>query len=310
MRKRKYVFLLCSSTNFDRIVATHNAHTATSHGVFCCDRYQKDQLKTLAEYSGKYHPMFDIRNAEELSLGDRHLLNRMTDDGFTMLVRGNSRFETWMDLITRMMDSEQCILIYSQYPGYIDPKDPAYIKSLSQFIASQRCEMITCHTTGHAYAETIAKVCKVVNPTTAIIPIHKEDKTTETFGGKIKSEYKSAINYKAIHSNSKRSERIKKLYEKILPKRTTCKVEDSELRYQLLHATASTEFSMTDIGVMMVIELKTNITTQRQLELNKTDFRSFMDAINAIDLHTNEFLSYDAIICDKKIRCIYLAINI
>ena len=67
---------------------------------------------------------------------------------------------------------------------------------------------------------------------------------------------------------------------------------------------------MTDIWVMMVIELKTNITTQRQLELNKTDFRSFMDAINAIDLHTNEFLSYDAIICDKKIRCIYLAINI
>ena len=34
---------------------------------------------------------------------------------------------------------------------------------------------VFCHTSGHASKECIEKVCCIINPTTAIIPIHKEN---------------------------------------------------------------------------------------------------------------------------------------
>ena len=175
MRKHKYLFLLCSSTNFDRIVAAHNAHEATNHGVFCCDMYEMDQLKTLAEYSGKFHPMFNITDAEEMTLRDKDLIDRMCKDGFTMLIRANTRYKVWMDMLTRINPLAETVLIYSQYPGYIDPKDPAYNQYLDEFLKEQRCQIVHCHTSGHAYTETVAKVCELVNPSTAIVPIHKAE---------------------------------------------------------------------------------------------------------------------------------------
>ena len=174
MREHRYVFLLCSTTNFDRIVAAHNAHEATNHGVFCCDMYELDQLKTLAEYSGKYHPMFNITDAEEMTLRDKNLIDRMCKDGFTMLIRANTRYKVWMDMLTRINPLEETVLVYSQYPGYIDLEDPAYNQNLDEFLKEQRCQIVHCHTSGHAYADTLAKVCETVNPTTGIIPIHKD----------------------------------------------------------------------------------------------------------------------------------------
>ena len=173
MRRHKYVFLLCSSTNFDRIVAAHNAHLACGHGEFCCDRYQLDQLRTLAEFSGKFHPMFKLTDAEEMSLRDKCLIDRMCEQGFTMLIRANVNYKVWLDMLTRINPLEETVLVYSQYAGYIDPEDPAYNASLAEFLRGQRCSVVHCHTSGHAYTSTLAKVCSVISPSTAILPIHK-----------------------------------------------------------------------------------------------------------------------------------------
>ena len=55
---------------------------------------------------------------------------------------------------------------------YTDNK--AYNKELHDFV-NQFPSTVFCHTSGHASKECIEKVCNMVNPNTAIIPIHKEN---------------------------------------------------------------------------------------------------------------------------------------
>ena len=42
-------------------------------------------------------------------------------------------------------------------------------------MGTSQSNTVFCHTSGHASKECIEKVCCIINPTTAIIPIHKEN---------------------------------------------------------------------------------------------------------------------------------------
>jgi mRNA degradation ribonuclease J1/J2 len=61
------------------------------------------------------------------------------------------------------------VLIYSQYKGYLDEQP-----KLQEFVSLFGNNMAYVHTSGHATRQTLAKVCRVVNPSTAIIPIHRD----------------------------------------------------------------------------------------------------------------------------------------
>jgi ribonuclease J len=74
------------------------------------------------------------------------------------------------ELLEQLPD-EQTLLIYSMWSGYLERKNqnPDYVKLYNLFEQTEKL-----HTSGHASRETLAKVCALVNPTTAIIPIHSE----------------------------------------------------------------------------------------------------------------------------------------
>ena len=130
-----------------------------------------------------------------------------------------------------------------------------------------------------------------------------EAKVAETFGGTIKSELHAAKKYLEEHSKSKRAERIEKVYKDLLGSNNN--IENSELRYQLFHAAASTAHEMSDLGVMLVVELLSDSINKRSLQRNKDDFKAFMEALHANDLQSADYLTYDVKIMDKAIRCIY-----
>ena len=104
-----------------------------------------------------------------MSLGNEALHQRMVDNGFTMLVRDNGKFRKWLDLLLPKLDPEQTVLIYSQYKGYLDEQP-----KLQEFVSLFGNNMAYVHTSGHATRQTLAKVCRIVNPSTAIIPIHRD----------------------------------------------------------------------------------------------------------------------------------------
>lgn len=170
MTQYKNVFVLCSSTNFDRLAGLHKANVRFKGRPFVCDVYQNHQFKTLTSYSGKYSDLYVINDAVEMSLRKVNLHKKMIEKGFTMVVRDNPTFRKWISYLMLHLDSTQTILVYSQYKGYLDNQP-----KLQEFVKMFGCNMAYVHTSGNATKKTLAKVCTILNPKTAIVPIHKDE---------------------------------------------------------------------------------------------------------------------------------------
>ena len=169
MQRYKNVFVLCSSTNFDRLAGLHKANQRIGNRPFVCDVYQSIQLETLTRFCGKHSDLYRITRVEEMSLGNENLHQRMVENGFTMLVRDNGKFRKWLDHLMPMLDPEQTVLIYSQYKGYLKEQ-----LRLQEFVSLYGKNMAYVHTSGHATKKTLEKICRIVKPSTAIIPIHRD----------------------------------------------------------------------------------------------------------------------------------------
>ena len=90
MAQYRNVFVLCSSTNFDRLAGLHKANARFRSRPFVCDVYQNEQFKTLPKYSGQHSDLYVIDDAAVMSLRKVNLHKRMVENGFTMVVRDNT----------------------------------------------------------------------------------------------------------------------------------------------------------------------------------------------------------------------------
>ncbi len=169
MTRYKNVFVLCSSTNFDRLAGLHKANARFRGRSFVCDLYQNEQFKTLAKYYGRYFDLYVIDDAVEMSLRKVNVHKRMIENGFTMIVRDNPTFRKWIAFLMLLLDPAKTVLVYSQYKGYLDEQ-----AKLQEFVKMFGSNMAYVHTSGHATRKTLQKICTLLNPKTAIIPIHKD----------------------------------------------------------------------------------------------------------------------------------------
>ena len=177
MRKYKNVFILSSSADADRLWSIYRAHNK-SRQPFLCDAYQKKMLDIIRDGYDSDKPLyrfvtkkiFDIKKP----LTNSKLVEWMHDKGFTMLIRRSDTFQRYLDQVLPCCAPDETCIVYSMFNGYIDPDHKAFNQNLYDFV-NQFPNTIFCHTSGHASKECIEKVCSLINPTTAIIPIHKEN---------------------------------------------------------------------------------------------------------------------------------------
>ncbi len=159
MRRYKYVFVLCASTNLERICALSKA--VPNGKYFICDKYQK-RLLDLIEKQWSHHSSL-YRNIKRTSYGE-NLDSGMKDRGFLMMVRDNVEFRR----IMRKFDPEQSIILYSMWDGY-RTRPGSTIPSFLDIIS--RWEPF--HTSGHVSVEDLQEVIEIVDPG-IIIPIHTD----------------------------------------------------------------------------------------------------------------------------------------
>lgn len=160
LSEKKYVFVLCSSTNIDRISAFYQANP---HGkYFVCDEYQKDILGIVEKHGAKYTDLYQYKNVHIYS---SKLVSSLKAQGFCMLVRNNRKFAK----IMKQFDPTECLVIYSMWQGYLEGKN----NDLKDFLNDY--QWISLHTSGHASQETIQKVIGLLNPKVGVIPIHSEN---------------------------------------------------------------------------------------------------------------------------------------
>jgi len=173
MKQYKNVFVLCSSTDMERLATFYAANKKMSGRPFVCDDFQKNILEIFSDTAGTKSILFDFKKTYSFWNNNEKLIRWMRDKGFCMLVRATDKFNEYMKSLLPLLEKENTILIYSMWKEYINPQSNHANKRYLEFIDNfPRIRNI--HTSGHASADCLADVCNRVNPTKGIIPIHSE----------------------------------------------------------------------------------------------------------------------------------------
>ena len=160
LEQYKYVFVLCASTNLERICAFSKAVPIGKY--FLCDRYQSELLDLVEHHWGGYSSLY--RDIKKTVYGD-NLLPKLRNRGFLMAVRDNRQFRN----IVSKFDPEQSIILYSMWDGYRTKPN----STLPEFL-NIAVNWTPLHTSGHASHSDLQMVVEKVHPD-MIIPIHSEN---------------------------------------------------------------------------------------------------------------------------------------
>jgi ribonuclease J len=153
LRTHPRVFVLCSSTNLDRLAAFHSAARQARVPVFC-DEFQRDILTIAQKYdrsAGGLYTFQDVRLFPKEGL-PRRFLAFVRDNPY-----GRQIMEPWRG---------DCLVLFSMWSGYL--KKP----SIQEFLKGFSYQPL--HTSGHATPETLQTVYRLTAPRKGVIPIHTE----------------------------------------------------------------------------------------------------------------------------------------
>ena len=160
----KYNFILCSSTNIDRIAAFHKA-ALCANKMFICDGYQCEILKYISQNSRSSLYKFNESKETKVYTYGKNMLQKMKEYGFAMLVRPTNYFKQVVDNFNNYH------FIYSQWLGYLKGDNEDY-KRIQDFTPK---DFEYLHTSGHATSEAIKNIIDITN-SKVVIPIHTEGK--------------------------------------------------------------------------------------------------------------------------------------
>ena len=159
LQQYKYVFVLCATTNLDRIFALARA---VPRGKYCiCDDYQKTLVETVSKHWNGISSFYEM---PKLLSFKHHPPARFAELGGLMFVRANSKFEA----IIRQYDPAQSILLYSMWDGYRTKPDSNIPEFLS--LTGTWAEL---HTRGHASPDDLRHVIEKADPE-IVIPMHTD----------------------------------------------------------------------------------------------------------------------------------------
>ena len=156
----KYVFIMCSSSNIDRIMGIWQ--NMPTDKVLICDAYQKRILDTVIN-NVYYESSLYRRHDSPLVLNKGSYPKYYMDHGFVSLVRGTENFISQI----KEFPKDDVRIIYSMWTGYIE--ENLALKTLLETYPTY-----ICHASGHVSKDDLIKFIELVNPD-AIIPVHTDN---------------------------------------------------------------------------------------------------------------------------------------
>ena len=156
----KYVFVVCSSTNIDRIMGIWQ--NMPSDKVLICDAYQKRILDTVIN-NVYYKSSLYRRQDRPLVLDKGKYPKYYMDNGFVCLVRATENHISHI----KEFPKDDVRIIYSMWTGYIE--ENLVLKNLLDTYPSY-----ICHASGHVSKDDLIKFIELVNPD-AISPVHTDN---------------------------------------------------------------------------------------------------------------------------------------
>src|SRR5690606_37139179 len=99
MKQYKNVFVMCSSTDLERLATFHAANTELGGRPFVCDDFQKNVLEIFSDTAGRESPLFNFGEPYSFWKGNSKLLKWMQEKGFCMLVRATDKFDDYLTFL-------------------------------------------------------------------------------------------------------------------------------------------------------------------------------------------------------------------
>ncbi|MBR3021384.1 MAG: MBL fold metallo-hydrolase [Bacteroidaceae bacterium] len=171
MQAFKYVFVLASSTDIERLAAIKEAGKKAHKSLYVCSSMTKEMMRLFTERESKtskglfdFHPHFYKKGSS---------LEPLMKRGFVMVV-GTGVLELVQELYAKLPE-EETLLIYSSWDGYYKDPEQVKVNPSYQVFRSLFHNVVNIHTAGHADRKTIEEVIKIVNPRKAVVCIHKEE---------------------------------------------------------------------------------------------------------------------------------------
>ena len=170
MQAFKYVFVLASSTDIERLASINLAAKRSHKPLYICQGLMNAAMRVFTRREAEtseglfdFKPHFYNENRQLFSMGKHEFV----------LVCGVSQYEK-IEMLRGVLPEEETLLIYSSWDGYY--KDPEQVKTNPMYSLFRNIfhNVVDIHTSGHADRKTIQKVIETVNPKQAIIGIHKE----------------------------------------------------------------------------------------------------------------------------------------
>ena len=168
MRAFKYVFVLASATDVERLAAIKRASIDAAKPLYISSLFMKKTMVYFTERESKLSK--GLFSFEPLFYNDR-MLKKLKQTGMTRVV-GTSQMKRVKGLLDKL-PQEETLLIYSSWDGYY--KDPEQVKVNPKYkeFRDMFYNVVDIHTSGHADWQTIEKVIKTVKPK-EVVCIHKE----------------------------------------------------------------------------------------------------------------------------------------
>lgn len=164
----KYVFVLASATDIERLAAIKEAANAAGKRMYVCSKFMKQTMSFFTEQEGKIsHGLF----AFQPKFYNQRFLNGIKRNGMVMIA-GASQKDRLQEVIQEL-PQEETLLIYSSWDGYYRKPEQVKANPLYKEIREMFHNVVDLHTSGHADRGTIENVIKTVNPK-EVICIHKE----------------------------------------------------------------------------------------------------------------------------------------
>ena len=155
----KYVFVMCSSTNIDRIMGIWQ--NMPTDKVLICDAYQKKILDTVLN-NVYYESSLYRRHDSPLVLNKGPYPKYYMYYGFVSLVRGTEYFISHI----KQFPNHDVRIIYSMWTGYIE--ENLSLKNLLNTYPSY-----ICHASAHVSKDDLVQLIELVDPD-IVIPVHTD----------------------------------------------------------------------------------------------------------------------------------------
>ena len=168
MQAFKYIFVLASATDIERLASIKNASIEAKKPMYVFSKFLVSTMKLFTKLeSESSHGLFDFTPR----LFKQNYLNRLRNRGF-VLITGTSQMSRIAELL-KELPIDETLLIYSSWDGYYKIPEQVLASPRYKQFRELFSNVVDIHTSGHADIATIKKVIEIVKPK-EVICIHKE----------------------------------------------------------------------------------------------------------------------------------------